>query len=213
MPNDQTQGALDNEAQITLALLNALESNSGATQRGMAQDLGIALGLANAYLKRCVRKGYVKISQAPRKRYFYYLTPTGFAEKSRLTAEFLSQSFNFFRLTRSQCADILAHCAERKWERIALYGLGDLCEIATLCAAEYPVQLLGIVDPLADTDQHAGLPVASSLSAFQPLDAVIVTDLKRPQDTFDRLCAQLPADQVLTPGFLNVSRQRPQLAE
>ena len=89
------------EAKITLGLLSAVEANSALTQRSVASDLGIALGLANAYLKRCVRKGLVKVKQVPANRYSYYLTPKGFAEKSRLTAEYLSISFNFFRSARS----------------------------------------------------------------------------------------------------------------
>ena len=48
---------LDNEAKITLGLLNVVHGNSETSQRSMAGDLGIALGLANAYLKRCVKKG------------------------------------------------------------------------------------------------------------------------------------------------------------
>ena len=64
----------------------------------------IALGLANAYLRRCVRNGLVKMSQVPLNRYAYYLTPQGFAEKSRLTAEYLAVSFNFFRRARGDCS-------------------------------------------------------------------------------------------------------------
>jgi len=45
--------------------------------------LDIALGLVNAYVKRSIKKGLVKVSQAPARRYAYYLTPQGFSEKSR----------------------------------------------------------------------------------------------------------------------------------
>ena len=48
---------MDNEAKITLGLLNMVHDNEHASQRSMADGLGIALGLANAYLKRCVKKG------------------------------------------------------------------------------------------------------------------------------------------------------------
>ena len=54
----------DSETAITLQLLSAVEENDAVTQRSMAQDLGIALGLANAYLKRCVRKGLIKVAKA-----------------------------------------------------------------------------------------------------------------------------------------------------
>ena len=49
-----TSPDLDNEAKITLGLLKMVDDNAATSQRSMASDLGIALGLANAYLKRCV---------------------------------------------------------------------------------------------------------------------------------------------------------------
>src|SRR5579863_4509642 len=92
---------------IVLGLLSSVETDGARSQRHIAAELGIALGLANAYLKRCVHKGLVKVGQAPARRYAYYLTPQGFAEKSRLTATYLSHSFSFFREARAQCADLL----------------------------------------------------------------------------------------------------------
>ncbi len=83
--------------EITLGLLTAVEANSQLTQRSAAKELGVALGLVNAYLKRCIRKGLIKVKQAPANRYAYYVTPKGFAEKSRLTVEYLSVSLAFFR--------------------------------------------------------------------------------------------------------------------
>ena len=101
----------------------------GRVPEALGGDLGIALGLANAYLKRCVRKGLVKVNQVPANRYAYYLTPQGFAEKSRLTADYLSYSFNFFRGARKQCESVLNDCAARGWRDIALAGVSDLGEI------------------------------------------------------------------------------------
>src|SRR3546814_15742368 len=87
--------------------------------------------LTNAYLKRCVKKGLIKVSQAPANRYAYYLTPTGFAEKSRLTAEYLSHSFRFFRDARTQCADAMAKAAGQGWHTIAPYGMTELARLAS----------------------------------------------------------------------------------
>ena len=86
----QRDEAKDGEIGIILGMLSAVERDSNVTQRHLARELGIALGLANAYLKRCAKKGFIKIRQVPLNRYAYYLTPRGFAEKSRLTAEYLS---------------------------------------------------------------------------------------------------------------------------
>ena len=85
------------EDSLTLEILETIEKNDKLTQRHLANNLGVALGLANSYMKRCVRKGLIKVHQAPANRFLYYLTPKGFAEKSRLTASYLSSSFDFYR--------------------------------------------------------------------------------------------------------------------
>ena len=99
-----TQGPEVEKDKILLGLLESVERNGGQSQRHLAAELGIALGLVNAYLKRCVKKGLVKVAHAPARRYAYYLTPQGFAEKSRLTLEYLTSSFSFFRQAREDCA-------------------------------------------------------------------------------------------------------------
>src|SRR3984893_6520862 len=92
---------------IVLELLTSVEQDGDRSQRHIAAELGIALGLVNAYLKRCVKKGLVKVRDAPARRYAYYLTPHGFAEKSRLTVQYLTDSFSFFRLAKADCAHVL----------------------------------------------------------------------------------------------------------
>jgi hypothetical protein len=96
------------EAAIMAALLDAIGRTDQHTQRSLAGRLNIALGLTNALLKRCVAKGLVKIQNAPARRYAYYLTRKGFAEKSRLVAEYLTVSLAFFRRARGQYEEIFA---------------------------------------------------------------------------------------------------------
>ncbi len=200
------------EAQITLGMLNAVEENSVLTQRSLARELGIALGLANAYLKRCVTKGYIKVTHAPAKRYAYYLTPQGFAEKSRLTAQYLAISFDFFRLARSQCSALFAECETRGWTRIALCGAGELAEIAVLCAESHAVTLIGLVERTG-APSVGRLPLVDDFAALAAPDAVVITDQRTPQQTYERIVAVLARERVLAPRLLNISRTPPRLAE
>ena len=202
VPRAPTHG---NEAAITLELLDAIQADSGVTQRSVARNLGIALGLANTYLKRCVKKGLVKVAQVPSNRYAYYLTPRGFSEKSRLTATYLSQSFLFFREARGECEALFAECARRGWRRVALVGASDLGEIATLCARDSHVAIAGFVDPGNNVPAFAGYPVRPDLAAVREADAAIVVDLKAPQATYDALKALLPAERILHPGLLRIA--------
>ena len=84
-----------NQDEILLGVLTVVERDANTSQRGISRELDVALGLANAYLKRCVRKGLIKIKQVPRRRYAYYLTPRGFAEKSRLAGRVFFRLFYF----------------------------------------------------------------------------------------------------------------------
>jgi DNA-binding MarR family transcriptional regulator len=201
---------LYHEERIVLNLLDMVEENSAVTQRSLAVELGVALGLTNTYLKRCAKKGFIKVQQAPSNRYAYYLTPHGFAEKSRLTAEYLKQSFDFFRLARGQSVDLLEYCAEHSWTRVALAGKSDLTEITILSATELQVELVGIIDAkaAATTSIYMGLPVVSKLVEVGTLHALIVTDMEKPQEIFDEAAKFFPRDQVLTVPILGVNRER-----
>jgi DNA-binding MarR family transcriptional regulator len=198
-------------ARIMLGLLESVERGGATSQRTLADELGIALGLVNAYLKRCVKKGLVKVRQAPARRYAYYLTPHGFAEKSRLTVEFLSSSFGFFRQAKADCSAALRAAARRGLGRIALAGISDLAEIAMICAPECGVKITAVVDRKSAHTQFVGVPVVTSFDAIEgEFDGVLVTDLLCSRETFEAAAARVGADRVLAPRLLGV---RPRVAE
>src|SRR5580700_2325959 len=151
------------KSRIMLGLLESVGRDGGQTQRRLASELGIALGLVNAYLKCCIKKGLVKVSEAPARRYAYYLTPQGFAEKSRLTVEYLSASFSFFRRAREDCSSALQAARAHGWNRVALFGVSDLAEIATICALEQAITIVAVVDGKSAHDRFVGTPVVPSI--------------------------------------------------
>jgi DNA-binding MarR family transcriptional regulator len=206
----QTAGSEDSEnARIVLGLLESVERDGAQSQRKLASDLGIALGLVNAYLKRCVKKGLVKIGQAPARRYAYYLTPHGFAEKSRLTVEYLSSSFSFFRSAREDCSSVLRAARARGWDRIALMGVSDLAEIATICALEHGITIVAVVDAKAEGDRFVGTPVVASIDAVAGgFDALLVTDLGATRATLKAALSALDAERVLVPTLLRLHLDR-----
>jgi len=195
---------------MILNVLTAVDGNAAVTQRVLAKQLGIALGLANAYLKRCVKKGLIKVMQVPANRYAYYLTPMGFSEKSRLTAFYLSQSLQFFRSARTESADLLMKCEKNHWRRVVLFGASDFTEIVMLCAGDFPLEIIGIVDDGLGGSSFANLPVRHRIADFSGVQAVIVCALNDPQAAFDIARTHFPPHCVLAPRFLNVSVSVPQ---
>lgn len=189
-----------------LGLLDSVERDGAQSQRRLASELGIALGLVNAYLKRCVKKGLVKARQAPTRRYVYYLTPQGFAEKSRLTVEYLSLSFGFFRQAKDDCAVLFEEARARGFDRIALIGRSDLAEIATICALEGGVRIVAMIEPNATPgDRFFGLVTVRCISDLdQKPAAIIVTDLVHPRESSQEAIASLGESRVLIPQLLRV---------
>jgi hypothetical protein len=198
--------AAERENDITMDLLHAVHADAQASQRSLSRQLDIALGLTNAYLKRCVGRGWIKVSEAPARRYAYYLTPLGFAEKSRRTANYLYNSFRFYRRARNHCDEALAEAADCGRRRVALAGAGELAEIALLCAPQHEVQVVGVIDGAATANRFRHVALVREAGSLPEFDAILVTDLAQPQETFEALAAQLGPERVLTPRLLKVAR-------
>ena len=133
---------LEREARREFEILTAIDEGHARSQRVLAKRLGVALGLTNLYLKRLVGKGYVKITEFPRKplarkRLRYLLTPKGIAEKTRLTYEYMGRSLSLYRLARETLRDALSHLPQNGLKRIALYGTGEAAELAYLTLKEF----------------------------------------------------------------------------
>jgi DNA-binding MarR family transcriptional regulator len=190
---------------IVLDLLTSVEQDGERSQRRIAAELGIALGLVNAYLKRCVKKGLVKVHDAPARRYAYYLTPRGFAAKSRLTMQYLADSFSFFRLAKADCARVLETAKARGFVRVVLAGKSDLAEVTILCAVEACVTIVAIVDPRSEVRRFVGVDVVRSYADVAGMfDAAIVTDVTAAQTSFEAAVAVCGADRVLGPTLLGL---------
>ncbi|MBR0801169.1 winged helix-turn-helix transcriptional regulator [Bradyrhizobium jicamae] len=201
VPSDDKRGG----DRVVLGLLTSVETDAGRSQRRIAAELGIALGLVNAYLKRSIKKGLVKVGQAPARRYAYYLTPRGFAEKSRLTIEYLSSSFSLFRQAKEDYGKVFCRAHALGLERIVLAGRSDLCEVAILCAVDSPIAIVAIVDPDASSSRFIGLKVVRSyVDIDEPFDGVVVTELMRAKAVFDEAVGLCGVQKVLAPDLLGL---------
>lgn len=191
--------------EVDLELLTSLESGEVVTQMSLSRRIGVSIGLVNALLKRAIRKGYVKAKAAPYKRYAYYLTPSGFSEKSRLVADYLDISLRFFRDAREQYADGFRRLDAAGLRRVILAGAGELAEIAILAARDGAIEVVAVLDGGTNRSRVAGVPVVRTLQEAPAFDAVVVTDSRTPQATYDRLKGQVDFNRIVTPPLLHVS--------
>lgn len=194
----------EREEQLVLELLDAVGRKNDVSQRHLARHMGVALGLANSYLKRCIRKGFIKITEAPANRYLYYLTPQGFAEKSRLTARYLSNSFSFYRQAGDSCERVFAECRARGWKLLVLGGMSDLAEIASLRALDSEIEVVGTYDPHSERNRFVNKPVWHRMEDILPHDGLMLTDLNATRLAHEHLLTVMPRERILVPDILRL---------
>ncbi len=129
----------------TLNLFNKVESSPDINQRKLAGELGISLGLANAYFQRVLKKGWVRAKQVKRRRWLYFLTPQGVLEKSRLSMSYMHRTLETFRELKKKGDEHLRLLSEKGVKGIHLCGEDDLTEILSFCFSGFKIELLSII--------------------------------------------------------------------
>ncbi|MCC7201193.1 MAG: winged helix-turn-helix transcriptional regulator [Nitrospirae bacterium] len=169
---------MDDESLKTLEILEELSTNSQVTQRELSRKVGIALGLANFYIKRLVQKGYVEVVYLERNRLGYLITPQGIAEKSRLTYSYIHRSYGYVRKVRISIRERLKALSREGVHSVVIYGGGDMAEVTYLAVQEAGLKLAGVADA-----SRAGRPFLGY--TIQPISAL-------PGLSFDRMIITEP---------------------
>jgi len=129
------------EIERQLRILEALEHNPDMTQARLAAQLGVAVGSVNWYLKRLIRKGYVKVTQMERRRLKYLVTPQGLALKARLASQYLEASLRVYRELRQAARETLAQVRDRGYAAVKADGRGETMGIFCLTCLEEGVNV------------------------------------------------------------------------
>lgn len=189
---------------LTLEVLSAIDSGPRISQRRLANQMGVALGLTNSYIKRCVRKGFIKINEAPANRYLYYLTPKGFREKSRLTARFLASSLDFYRTAAGSCERVYRQCAVDGVDAVVFCGHSELAEIALLKALDTAVRVEGLFDDAWNGSEFFHRSVWRSIEDLPNLPRV-VTRIEGADKLLLALAEKAPEIPVYVPDVLGLN--------
>ena len=166
----------------SLLVLDEISKNGNVTQRDLSKNLGIALGLVNSYIKNLVSKGYVTVSAIPSKRYKYYLTPTGFTEKTRLTYEHLRNFTNLYRVARRDFGVLFRDLESSGIRKIAFCGVDEIAEIAYLSLKETTLELAAIADDGKQGTKFFGQSVVSIKELKEHCPELIVITSHRTEE-------------------------------
>ena len=187
------------ESMRDLQFLEELERNPTTSQRELSRKFNIALGVTNACIKRMVRRGLIKLRGIPPRRIAYYLTPKGFAEKTKLTLSFFSYNIHHYAEIKKQISQKLLEMQKRGVKRVAFYGVSDEMEVAYVALQGVNLDLVGIVD---DDEKKQGMKLfgyqvqrPELIPSMRP-DGVLITSLTGNERTLEGLKEQIDIKKV-----------------
>ena len=192
----------EREQEIVLRLLEHVADDEALSQAKFAKQVGIAKGLANSYFNRCLQKGWIKLRQVPKQRFFYYLTPKGFAEKASLTAQFLSYSYQFYRDARADLVNTMEEAAAKGHAQLVVLGDGELAEIAAIVSEESKAKVVGFVADKSARTRIAGQPVVKDWKKIDGADAAVLATVENAKSVYKDFTKAHPDVPVYVPGQL-----------
>jgi DNA-binding MarR family transcriptional regulator len=164
-------------------LMSELESDEPISQREIAGRLNIALGLVNSYLKNLAAKGYVTVKSMPRNRYAYLLTPTGFAEKSRLAFQHLGNFNKLYQFARQDSHSLFARLREEGIRRVSFCGVDELTEIFFLSLQEAGIELETVMDTRNNGEPFFNRRVVALSEGIESSGSpIVLTSLQRAEE-------------------------------
>lgn len=183
----------------TLKILEKVDNDVVPSQRDLARDLNISLGLVNSFIKRLVKKGYFKARHVPKNRMRYFLTPKGASEKTRLTYEYIQHSYKFYKEARQKMRDLYTELESQGVSYIVFYGAGDLAEIAYLSLQETNIRLVAVVDDEKNGKRFMRYTVVhpDRLGSLT-FDRILITSLNSNEYIYQKIAnLGLPAEAVV----------------
>ena len=175
------------EEQRTLDLFEAVESRPDINQRQLANKLDISLGLANAFLRTVLSKGWVRARKVKARRWLYFLTPQGSLEKSRLSLNYLQRTLKSFRELRIKADLSLAKISSQGVSGVHLIGDEDWTDIVRLCLDKHRIHCLSkITRPRGEDINHTEwLP--QKFQALKKDQRILITVIENREELLEEL--------------------------
>ncbi|MFC2061366.1 winged helix-turn-helix transcriptional regulator [Elusimicrobiota bacterium] len=150
-----------------LKVIESISRNSTISQRGIARDIGVSLGMTNILIGRLAKKGYLMARKLNARKVSYIITPQGLKEKTRKTYRFMKRSFSVIgRLNDSITEFAIKKYSEGKRDYI-IVGDGELSDLTELVLNSLKKQDIKVVK-IADKNnlKHNGSVVFNTIYSY-----------------------------------------------
>ncbi len=96
-------------------MLRLIEKRPDASQREIAEELGVSLGAVNFCVKALLDKGHVKLANFKASKnklgYVYVLTPEGIAHRASLAARFIERKMAEYDAIQAELEELKSELA------------------------------------------------------------------------------------------------------
>ena len=101
---------------VHFRVLRLLERRPDASQREIAEELGVSLGAVNFCVKALIDKGHIKLANFKASKnklgYVYVLTPEGIAHRAKLAAGFIKRKMAEFEAIQAELDQLRGEFAD-----------------------------------------------------------------------------------------------------
>jgi FlaA1/EpsC-like NDP-sugar epimerase len=130
-------------------ILDLIEKNKDITQRMIADQIGVAVSMINAYVDQYQQKDYIKRKYISTKTVEYFVTKKGMERRKLLNIWYLKSSNEVYLSAKDNIINFLNQIINRGFKKILLYGAGEVAEIMLQVMNDdnhIPLEVLAIVD-------------------------------------------------------------------
>ncbi|MFC2061397.1 winged helix-turn-helix transcriptional regulator [Elusimicrobiota bacterium] len=150
-----------------LKVIESISRNSTISQRGIARDIGVSLGMTNILIGRLVKKGYLKARKLNARKVSYIITPQGLKERTRKTYRFMKRSFSVI----GRLSDNITEFAMKKYSEgkkdFIIVGKGELSDLTELVLNSLKKKDINVIK-MADKDslKHNGAVIFNTVHSY-----------------------------------------------
>src|SRR5574344_697527 len=126
----------DSDLSILSDINTTLSQNPDATQRDIAAQNGLSLGMTNAILRRFSAKGWILTKQISAKKICYMLTPEGMQLLAKRSYHYIQRTFDVINEYRNAVMDFVQGKKDDGITEIILIGNSDMEFLIEYACAE-----------------------------------------------------------------------------
>ena len=103
-------------------IADTLKNQPMASQRVLAENAGMSIGLMNAVIKRFVERGWIMLQNVNLRKLTYAITPEGIAELTERSQNFARRTFALANQYNEALCQFVAEAKEQGKDTLVLYG-------------------------------------------------------------------------------------------